>query len=433
MHPIKIILCHLIFFFPASYAFALELGEINVLSNMNEPLEVKIEINLLAGEDISDLKIILADSDAFLTYEITRLDILDDFVFNLYKDENDVSFILISTSKPIVEPFVNILFDIESSTNQFFINRTLLIDPALYKVQPGDTFWSIANFSRNDIDITVNQMMLALYRLNPSAFIGNMNGLQAGAILRIPNEEEISLVSAEEANAEVVNQNTEWRSKSFPQLDVDLEGEQSNLALSVFDSNSNNSFPEVVDYALNDLEINNDQVKDYEASSSLEEELTISDQLLYLTDQGLRVSQLELETDLIDQSNLGITKKVHPDLFDEEIVTENTINIGQFSNSENFFLATSKLLEDSWVWVVTVLISFILLILVWMKPKVSGKNELKDTDALHTQTIPEVETKLELARAYINIGDFDVAKSLLLEVIDEGTDSQRQQANDLLP
>ncbi|WP_277612828.1 FimV/HubP family polar landmark protein [Alkalisalibacterium limincola] len=41
-------------------------------------------------------------------------------------------------------------------------------------------------------------------------------------------------------------------------------------------------------------------------------------------------------------------------------------------------------------------------------------------------------TKLELARAYIDIGDVDGARGMLEEVCQEGTEAQQAQARELL-
>ncbi|NND36888.1 MAG: LysM peptidoglycan-binding domain-containing protein [Gammaproteobacteria bacterium] len=54
-------------------------------------------------------------------------------------------------------------------------------------------------------------------------------------------------------------------------------------------------------------------------------------------------------------------------------------------------------------------------------------------DDLHeARTMTEVGTKLDLARAYVDMGDPAGARSILEEVLDEGDDSQRQQAQQLL-
>jgi len=44
----------------------------------------------------------------------------------------------------------------------------------------------------------------------------------------------------------------------------------------------------------------------------------------------------------------------------------------------------------------------------------------------------EIATKLDLAKAYVELGDKDSAKTILDEVMAEGDDNQRQQAQELL-
>jgi pilus assembly protein FimV len=52
--------------------------------------------------------------------------------------------------------------------------------------------------------------------------------------------------------------------------------------------------------------------------------------------------------------------------------------------------------------------------------------------ALDPQTMTEVGTKLDLARAYIDMGDPEGARSILQEVLDEGDSSQRREAQGLI-
>ncbi|WP_417614907.1 FimV/HubP family polar landmark protein [Oceanisphaera sp.] len=65
-----------------------------------------------------------------------------------------------------------------------------------------DTLWAIAaRYTR--APATVHQTMVALYRLNPQAFVrGNINHLQRGAQLRLPTDTQIRQRSATEAEAE---------------------------------------------------------------------------------------------------------------------------------------------------------------------------------------------------------------------------------------
>src|SRR6185503_16356826 len=51
---------------------------------------------------------------------------------------------------------------------------------------------------------------------------------------------------------------------------------------------------------------------------------------------------------------------------------------------------------------------------------------------LDPQTMTEVGTKLDLARAYIDMGDPEGARSILQEVLDEGDSNQRREAQGLI-
>jgi pilus assembly protein FimV len=84
-----------------------------------------------------------------------------------------------------------------------------------YTAQRGDTLWGIANRTRADSGLTNNQMMLALFRANPEAFLGNINALKAGSILRIPEQQEAADVGVREANQAAVQQHTDWASGSI--------------------------------------------------------------------------------------------------------------------------------------------------------------------------------------------------------------------------
>ncbi|HEU0151845.1 MAG TPA: FimV/HubP family polar landmark protein [Arenimonas sp.] len=84
-------------------------------------------------------------------------------------------------------------------------------------VSEGQTLWSIANGARPDRAVTINQMMLALQRANPEAFIDdNINQLKRGAVLRIPAREEVLTLGADEAAALVREQASAWQARRQP-------------------------------------------------------------------------------------------------------------------------------------------------------------------------------------------------------------------------
>ena len=75
----------------------------------------------------------------------------------------------------------------------------------------GDTLWSIARVARPDSSVSIQQMMLAILRANPEAFIeNNINGLKRGAILQMPDTSEINYLNRANALAQAMSQNSLW-------------------------------------------------------------------------------------------------------------------------------------------------------------------------------------------------------------------------------
>jgi pilus assembly protein FimV len=73
-----------------------------------------------------------------------------------------------------------------------------------YKVKSGDTLGRIATQVK-PVDISLDMMLVALYRANPDAFIGNnMNRLKSGRILSVPDSDAIRGTGAGEAHGVVV-------------------------------------------------------------------------------------------------------------------------------------------------------------------------------------------------------------------------------------
>lgn len=86
---------------------------------------------------------------------------------------------------------------------------------ALGQVRRGQTLSEIAAGLRTGQSL--NQTMLALLRANPDAFInGNINLLKQGAVLRMPPSAELARLSRAEANALVSQQVAEWRQARRP-------------------------------------------------------------------------------------------------------------------------------------------------------------------------------------------------------------------------
>jgi pilus assembly protein FimV len=246
---------------------ALGLGKLTVESSLNEPLEARIELLSPTREELDSLAVGLADNEAFERAGIERLFMLSGLRFELTEDELGPDYIRVFSRDPIREPFLNFLVEINWSRGRLLREYTVLLDPPYYEpgmrapavslpapsgeaaepapaepavAAPGetgaaaytggdygptvahDTLWSIASRMRPGDAVSVQQMMLALYRTNPEAFIGNnINGLRRGHILRMPSEAELNSLTREQAIAEVLSHHAAWepsaRAASAPQ------------------------------------------------------------------------------------------------------------------------------------------------------------------------------------------------------------------------
>lgn len=77
-------------------------------------------------------------------------------------------------------------------------------------VKRGDTLNKIAARSKPD-DVSLERMLVALYRANDDQFDGkNMNRIQSGKILRMPDQDEMMNVAQSEAVQEIRAQSADW-------------------------------------------------------------------------------------------------------------------------------------------------------------------------------------------------------------------------------
>ena len=270
MSRIRILLISLLSGLPI-IASALGLGQIHLESGLNQPFEARIDLLSPTADELSTLKVGLADQDAFDRAGVERLFVLTNLRFEVKETENGPDYILITSKDPIREPYLNFLVEADWSKGRLYREYTVLLDPPLYDPNArkpvvsmpqveqattapeqqvstpsqteqevstystggetsgggtvttgtpgeygptvtGDTLWSIASSARPDDSISVQQMMMALLQANPNAFIdNNINGLKRGEILRIPNRNEILAMTQADALAEARAQNAAWQ------------------------------------------------------------------------------------------------------------------------------------------------------------------------------------------------------------------------------
>jgi len=251
-------------------AWALGLGEIEVRSALNERFSATIELRRIEGLSQNEIIASLASAEDFSRLGVQRFFYLSELEFTTDLSNRDRPRIRISSNRPINEPFVNFVVDVRWPTGRMLREYTVLLDPPSYaerptptvrpaetltprtpaaptRPQPGqvrtepqpspgagrfdgdtygvtdrnDTLWAIALEVRPSTDVSVQQTMLALQRLNPDAFIGgNINLLKAGYVLQVPGADEIARLSRQDAVVQVAEHNARWRDGT-PVMPVD--------------------------------------------------------------------------------------------------------------------------------------------------------------------------------------------------------------------
>ena len=79
-----------------------------------------------------------------------------------------------------------------------------------YTVKPGDTLSRIAGKTQAP-GISLDQMLVGLYRSNPDAFIGsNMNRLKSGVVLQVPGADSLGAVTPDEAHQVIQAQSADF-------------------------------------------------------------------------------------------------------------------------------------------------------------------------------------------------------------------------------
>lgn len=247
-----------------SRVFALGLGDIEVQSALGDPFKAVIELTSATDNELEELKVSVASPKSFQEASIPRPLILSSFKFMAERTSTGKPVIRISTHDAIREPFLEFLIEAVWAKGRMVRHYTILIDPPytmpaipaapatpVTRTQPAvapvavpapppvatpapvqaasvarapaadsygpirrsETLWNIAKRLRPDSSISMDQMMLALQRANPNAFINNnINNLKAGAVLAVPDRDEILAIHTSEATRETSRQYSEWKS-----------------------------------------------------------------------------------------------------------------------------------------------------------------------------------------------------------------------------
>ncbi|WP_339491391.1 MULTISPECIES: FimV/HubP family polar landmark protein [unclassified Pseudomonas] len=185
----------------STLASALGFGEITLHSALNQPLRADIALVDVAGIGEGDLSASLASPDDFSRAGVERVFFLNNLRFTpVLRGER--SFIRVTSSKPVEEPFLNFLVQLNQPNGRLLREYTVLIDPPgtpgivpagdepseapqaampvikpppavqgkRYTVVPGDNPWLIAKRLHDaGSNASVNELTQAIQALNPGS------------------------------------------------------------------------------------------------------------------------------------------------------------------------------------------------------------------------------------------------------------------------
>ena len=235
------------------FSMAAGLGELKVMSPLGQPLRAEINLVSMKTGELESLEAHIATPDAFRQAGIEYNPLLADVKLSIATRPDGNPYIKLSSAGIVNDPFLDVLISLSSSSGRIEREYTLLFDPAesakaaavsppialperhleqpkVLEKQPepikaappatppgkygpvkrGDTLSAIA-LATKPAGVTLEQMLVALYRANSDAFAGkNMNRLDAGTILRIPGSEEIAATGKSDAEKIVQIQAADW-------------------------------------------------------------------------------------------------------------------------------------------------------------------------------------------------------------------------------
>lgn len=258
MNVYKVLLLLLLTIWGTPAVATVTLGEIDVRSFLNQPLQAQINAQG-SGVAEPDIEIRLASEEVYRRAGMVRSALPSDLDIQL-EGTGTNRLVRLTTQRPVREPYLGLLLEARWSAGRIFREYTILLDPPVafaqersaapvvtspvqtprpapvaapepaprpparvaapaperptfYTVRRGDTLGNIIR-RQGYVGVSSEQAMIAILEANPQAFGGqNVNELRAGAELRLPEQQEVAAISDWEARQEIERQTRAWRDR----------------------------------------------------------------------------------------------------------------------------------------------------------------------------------------------------------------------------
>ena len=243
-------------------AYGAGLGRLTVNSALGQPFSGEIPI-LANKAEMEGLTATLAGDDAFREAGVEYLPALTSLHFSVVKRADGQAVLKITSDKPINDPFLDILVQLNWASGKLVREYTVLLDPPgmgrsqiaapmevsppaaqplappapapapapaevrkspapspthkaaaspkVLRVRSGDTLSHIAQQVQPQ-GVTLDQTLVGLFDANPQAFAGNnMNRLKVGSRIQVPGKEAFAKTSPAAATKQVLVQVADWQ------------------------------------------------------------------------------------------------------------------------------------------------------------------------------------------------------------------------------
>jgi len=375
---------------PAS-AYSLGIGDIKLHSALNQKLEAEIALLVSEGENVSDLRVRLAPPEKFDEAGIPWSYFLSKIKFVPVLRSDGTAMVKVSSRDVLKEPFLDFLVEVTWDKGSLYREFTVLVDPPVAYTQPvvpvvkkaesaqapvakkekkvvtrrsleneimdrsrrtaqedgkygpirrNESLWRIAEKTNSYNDVSIEQMMMAIYDANQSAFDGNVNSLKAGQTLKIPEKEVILNLTKKQAQTAFIRQTEEWTGHPVGSKAVAKAKKQSTQNTTVRKAELDLKAPVEGEVAENSVvvaenEVLANRIAELEKEKSvatlseeglalqarmakLEQQLAMMQKMLVLKDEQITVLQKELNQEF------GENEVKEPSLEEQETETEIT-------------------------------------------------------------------------------------------------------------
>lgn len=325
-----------------------------------------------------------------------------------------------------------------------FITIVLLLLPSFVCAQMAygptkinDHLWQIAKQNRPSNAVSIKQTVAAIFKLNPSAFIdGNMNHLKKGVMLSLPTLEQVEQASLQKARKTIAVHHQPQDKKiltSGKAVHVNKLTSQSTVDESLQSKIKKTAKP--APHQSNDL-----KKIDYlekQIAQALQQQVAFKEQM------SMQVAHLVANSQTyekqIDTTKNEIMQLKHA-VFSVQSSFKKLSQHHEANNKKR--ISPMNLIIASGLLLALVIFFF----LPASKPVIveydtDDEDEGYSDDPFESEEDEEYDfmgseeglsAKLDLARAYLDMGDINAAKETLQEVITKGNDKQREQAMKML-